>query len=394
MIRRPLTAAVAALALLTGCAAEAPAEQPSADPRPAASAAPEGHGAHAGAEEIGEPQTGLLTVSADGEATLIDLVSEDETAIGPVGKPEALASDGRYGFVTTSSGVDIVDGGAWSWDHGDHFHFYRTTPSVRGFVEGDGPVSIVPPQLSTQGATGMFFADGTAVAIDMAALELSEWFRIDTGASSGVVAPAGDFAVVAAGSEARVYGSDGEPQGEPAACEDPDGAIATRVGTVIGCADGALLATADAGAVQLERIPAPDGFPRATAFDGRKGRPTVSALSGPNAFWLLDTRERSWERVEVEVPIRVAVAADDTDRNVLAIDEQGSVRVFGPDGSERGATDPIADAASMLVVDAQRAYLTAPETGLVYEIDYRDGARIARELAPAAGLAVGTEVGR
>jgi hypothetical protein len=48
----------------------------------------------------------------------------------------------------------------------------------------------------------------------------------------------------------------------------------------------------------------------------------------------------------------------------------------------------------MLVVDAQRAYLTAPETGLVYEIDYRDGARIARELAPAAGLAVGTEVGR
>jgi len=400
MIRRSLIAAAAALTLLTGCAAQAPADQPatSADPTPETEASSEtGHGARAGAEEIGEPQNAVLTVSESGEASLIDLVSEEETAIGQVGSPEALASDGRYGFVTTASGVDIVDGGAWSWDHGDHFHFYRTTPSVRGSVEGSGPVSITPPQLSTQGATGMFFADGTAVALDMAALdegEVSEWFRIDTGEDSGVVAPAGDLAIVAAGSEARVYDASGEPQGDAVACEDPEGAIATRVGTVIGCADGALLATSDGASVSLEMIEAPEGPERATAFAGRKGRPTVSALSGENGFWLLDTRAKAWTHVEVDATLRAVVAADDNDGNVLAIDDQGVLHVYGPDGSERGATGPIADDASTLVVDIQRAYLTAPASGVVYEIDYRDGARVARELTPAEGLAVGTEVGR
>ncbi|GGF47163.1 lipoprotein [Microbacterium sorbitolivorans] len=399
MIRRSLIAATAAITLLTGCAAEAPANQPapSADPAVEPEATESGHGARAGAEEIGEPQNGILTISASGEASLIDLVSEEETSIGQIGAPEALASEGRYGFVTTASGIDIVDGGAWSWDHGDHFHFYRTTPSVRGSVEGSGPVSITPPQLSTQGATGMFFADGTAVALDMAALdegEVSEWFRIDTGEDSGVVAPAGDHAIVAAGSEARVYDASGEPQGDAVACEDPSGAIATRVGTVIGCADGALLATSDSGSVSMEMIEAPEGFERATAFDGRKGRPTVSALSGENGFWLLDTRAKAWTHVDVDATLRTVIAADDNDDNVLAIDDEGVLHVYGPDGSERGATEPIADEASTLVVDIQRAYLTAPESGLVYEIDYRDGARIARELAPAAGLAVGTEVGR
>ena len=393
MIRRPLLASAAALALLSGCAAEPSPDAPPPVPTPSAG----GHGAHAGAEEIGEPQNSLLTISPHGEATLIDLAAETEEPIGTIGDPEALASDGRYAFVTTPSGVEIIDGGAWTWDHGDHFHFYRGAPSVRGTIEGPGPVDIVAPQLATRGATGFFFSDGTAVAIDMAALdegELAEWFRIDTGETSGVVAPVGEYAVVAAGSEARVYASDGEPEGDPVTCSEPAGGIATRVGTVIGCADGALFATADSGSVEIERIPAPEGLPRAEVFDGRKGRPTVAALSGSTAFWLLDTRERAWRHVEVEAPIRSVASADDAQENVLAIGTDDRVRVFGPDGETRGVTEPIADDASSLVVDAQRAYLTAPESGLVYEIDYRDGARIAREFEPAAGLAVGTEVGR
>lgn len=391
--RLALVPAVAAM-LLTGCAA-GPADAPAAEipiTPPASS-----HGTHAGAAELGEPQTSILSISTDGEATVLDLLTEEETAVGSSHAPSAIASDGRYGFLTTADGVDIVDGGAWSWDHGDHFHFYRGEPAVAGSVPGEGPVVVATPPLSTRGATGLFFSDGVAVAIDMAALddgELTEWFRIDTGAESGVVAPAGNYAIVAAAGTATIYDDTGEETGETVDCADPSGAITTRVGTVIGCADGALLATTDAGPVELERIPYPDDAPRAVAFGGREGRPTVAALSGENAFWLLDTRARSWSRTEVDASLTDVVAADDNDGNVVAIDAEGRVRVFGADGSDRGSTESIADEASTLVVDTQRAYVSVPSAGTVYEIDYADNARIARELAPEAGLAVSTVVGR
>ncbi|MGO1255696.1 MAG: hypothetical protein ACTH1G_02595, partial [Microbacterium gubbeenense] len=61
---------------------------------------------------------------------------------------------------------------------------------------------------------------------------------------------------------------------------------------------------------------------------------------------------------------------------------------------DRGSTEPIADEDSTLVVDTQRAYVSVPSAGTVYEIDYADNARIARELVPEAGLAVSTVVGR
>ncbi|MGO1265341.1 hypothetical protein [Microbacterium gubbeenense] len=391
--RLALVPAVAAM-MLTGCAA-GPADAPAAE-APTTPPASD-HGAHAGAAELGEPQTSILSISTDGEATVLDLLTEEETAVGSAHAPSAIASDGRYGFLTTADGVDIVDGGAWSWDHGDHFHFYRGEPAVAGSVPGEGPVVVATPPLSTRGATGLFFSDGVAVAIDMAALddgELTEWFRIDTGAESGVVAPAGNHAIVAAAGTATVYDDTGEETGETVDCADPSGAIATRVGTVIGCADGALLATADAGPVELERIPYPDDAPRAAAFGGREGRPTVAALSGENAFWLLDTRSRSWSRTEVDASLIDVVAADDNDGNVVAIDAEGRVRVFGADGTDRGSTEPIADEDSTLVVDTQRAYVSVPSAGTVYEIDYADNARIARELVPEAGLAVSTVVGR
>ena len=393
MIRRSLLLLTASLFLVAGCAAEAPEPTASPSPEPAADG---GHGAHAGAEEVGEPQSAILSVAGDGSATLLDLATSEETAIGQVDAPTSLASDGRFAFVSTSAGVDVVDGGVWSWDHGDHFHFYRAEPRVSGSIPGTGPVVVTTPELATRGATGLFFADGTAVALDMASLdqgEVAEWFRIDTGAESGVVAPAGSYAIVAAGDEARVYDSSGEQVGEPVECLDAAGAITTRVGTVVGCADGALLATTDAGPVSIERIPAPDGE-RASDFDGRKGRPTVSALSGESAFWLLDTRERSWQRVEVDARLTRVVAADDRDGNVVAIDAEGRVRVFGPDGSDRGSTEPIAGENAALVVDTSRAYLTDPQSDTVYEIDYADGARIAREFAPGTDIAVATEVGR
>jgi hypothetical protein len=344
---------------------------------------------------MSEPQSRLLTVADDGSVTMLDLLTEGSEPVGTIGSPTSVASDGRYAFITTSDGVEIVDGGAWTWDHGDHFHYYRASPAVVGTVAGEGLVTVTTPPLSTATAIGLFFeGSGEAVVLDMAALgegEIRERFRIETGSETGLVAPVGEYAIVATDA-ARILDESGKLVNE-LACEAPAGAIVTRVGTVLGCADGALLATAGGDGVEIESIPYPAGAERAIAFDGRKNRPTVAGLTDGASFWLLDTRQRTWTAVTVDAPLQAVVAADDAAGNVVALDGEGRVRVYGPDGAERGRTDPLtASPQATLVVDTQRAYLSAPDADLVYEIDYADGARIAREIA--APHAVAIEVGR
>jgi hypothetical protein len=52
-----------------------------------------------------------------------------------------------------------------------------------------------------------------------------------------------------------------------------------------------------------------------------------------------------------------------------------------------------ADAPPLLQLDAQRAYLADPDDGTVHEVDFADGARVARTIdlpvAPAAFAEVG-----
>lgn len=387
-----LTVLAALGVVLAGCASAPaePAAPPSGEPTEG-----DGHGAVEGAAEMSEAQSRLLAIGADGSATMLDLLTEESESVGTIGAPAAVASDGRYAFVTTEDGVEIVDGGAWTWDHGDHFHYYRATPAVVGTVEGEGPVTVTTPPLATATGTGLFFAgSGEAVVLDMAALgdgSISERFRVPTDSATGVVAPVGEYAIVATDS-AEVYDEAGELI-DDVECAEPSGAIVTRVGTVVGCADGALLATAGGSGVEIERIAYPAGAERAIAFAGRKNRPTVAGLTTGASFWLLDTRERSWSEVAIDTALRAVVAADDDAENVVALDADGRVRVYGADGSDRGSTEPLTSSpAATLVVDTQRAYLSAPDAGVVYEIDYADGARIARELPLEHAAAI--EVGR
>lgn len=387
-------------ASLAGCAT-APA-----DPDPDESAATEGHGDVSGADQVAEPQSQLISIDSDGTIGLLDLLTDATTTLGAIGSPEAIASDGRYAFVTTADGIEIVDGGRWSWDHGDHFHYYRADPAVIGTLDGAGPASVTGAPLATTGGTGVFFSgSGDAVLLDNEALsqgEIRELFRLGTDASGGVVAPVGDGAIVATedASEAHVHDASGE-RTDAAACDAPSGAITTRVGTVVGCADGALLATVEGDAVRLERIPYPADAPeRALSFDGRKNRPTVSGVSSDGGVWLLDTRERAWIHVPTDRPLVVAVAADDEEGRIVALDRKVRVVVYGADGTRLAQSDPLVadrlsdDAAVDLVVDDQRAYLSDPAGGVVHEIDYADDARVARTIETPTDPAVATELGR
>ncbi|CAM3223729.1 hypothetical protein PSET11_01560 [Arthrobacter ulcerisalmonis] len=414
--RRPLSGVVLTGAIVT-CTVLAGCGSPAAEPGTAASStaagtesgeadASSGHGQITGAAEVAEPQLHLVGVDASGNTSMLDLLNGTETNLGAVQPATGVSTDGRYVFAANSSGVDILDSGAWTWDHVDHFHYYRAEPKMLGRVEGAGTATVATGPLSTAGSTGLFFPDtGTAVLLENSALSegrIAESLRLDVEPHQGIIAPLGTGALVTAAAGASEGGNDGkaarvravDATGKELAatpCPDAAGTITTRVGVVIGCADGAVLATLDGDTPVLTRIPYPADASAApaTAFDARKGRPTVAGRGTDAGLWLLNTRQRSWEWLPTETPLLAGTAVDDADKHVVAVGTDGTVQVYDAGTKERIASTGPVLAASLanpdagkitLTVDAQRAYVSSPAEGVVYEIDYADNARVARTL--------------
>ncbi len=384
--RRMTTAAVTAgLALgLTACSTGDTTE-PAADDT-TATAKP--HGYVEGASEAQEPQVRLLAVSATGATTVHDLLSGGTTALDDVDGPEHSATDGRFLVSSTQDRTTIVDGGSWTVDHGDHTHYYAAEPRVVGSIDGGGPVEVHSSETMT---TITWPERGEGVVLDRAALgqgDVEETARID----ATVLLPFGEQLVAGTADGVRVLDADGESTGTEAACPDPAGGIVTRAGAVVGCADGAVVVseTGDTTAVAL-----PDGAERPTAFSARSGRPTVAGLAGDRGAWLLDSREGSWRLVETERPLRAVTAVDDEDEHVVGVDDQGRVVVITASTGAVATTDALLDPDEqpLLQLDAQRAYVADASGQQVHEIDFADGARVARSIdLPAAPVAF-AEVG-
>ncbi|MCP2636288.1 ABC transporter [Microbacterium sp. HD4P20] len=358
----------------------------------------DGHGNIQGAAEVSEPPLGLTTIDPDGGVLHLDLLDESVADLGRVPSPSQVAGDGRYLFATGPDGVTVVDSGRWTWDHVDHFHYYRAEPRIVGEVPGAGPATVATTNSSTTGGTGIYFAEsGDAVLLDTEALskgEIVEKFRVETTPHDGLVVPVGSFALVTEPrggvvSTVAVYDESAMPvRGATAECPDARGTITTRVGAVIGCGDGALLATVEDGEVAIEHIPYPAGTTaaRATAFANREGRPTVAALAGDDGIWLLDTRARSWTLRPAPAPLVQVTAVDNKAEHVLALTTDGRVLVLdGTTGALLAETAPLVAeslsggvGAPALIADEQRAYLNGPAEQRLYEIDFADAARVAR----------------
>ena len=404
--RITLLALTGALTVALAACGTAPAESSSAEP------ADGGHGDIAGAEEVAEPQLGLTSIDPDGTVTHLDLLDESAMDIGTIPESTDMTTDGRYLFAQTGDGIEIVDSGVWTWDHVDHFHYYRAEPALLGAVDGEGDATVATTNLSTTGGTGISFAgSGDAVLLDTQALskgEISELFRIEREAHAGLVVPVGSFALVTEatdgiGTSVRGYTADGEETGLEEPCVAPAGTITTRVGAVIGCEDGALLAHVDGDELQVERIPYPEGttVPAAMDFDNREGRPTVAGLAGSEGIWMLDTRARSWTLLPSPTPLAQVTAVNDEDGHLLALAQDGRVLVLDDEsGAMLAETAPLvaeslaAGLAPPLIADQHRAYLSAPAAHRLYEIDYADAARIARTFDTETAPAFVAETGR
>lgn len=400
---------------LSGCSAAATGSSPAEPPAsPTASPLGDGHGTVAGATEVPEPQLHLLTLDPEGSVDMLDLADGALAHLTDVAGVSSIATDGRYVFTSSATGtVTVIDSGVWTWNHEDHFHYYRGEPKVIGTVEGEGD-AVVTPGAS---ATGIFFPSTGAVTVldhdTLATGELGATTVSADGPHAGLAVPVSRSVLVtqaAAGGTAgsvQLHDADGEPvAGATAACAGAQGTITTPVGVVIGCEDGALLAMAEGGGATFERIPYPAGMeaPRATEFRAREGRPTVAAVAGDQGAWLLDTRERSWRFLATDVPLLQVAAVDDKEGHVVALGLDGRVRVLSAEtGGTLATTEPLlsgtlADPALLqgveLIADQQRAYLNAPAEQRLHEIDFADDARLARSFDTTTVPAFLAETGR
>lgn len=397
----PLTVSILALA---SCASVPGSPEATTSP---ADASGDGHGAISGAQEVDEPPVHLATITAGGAVGQLDLLSEQVDDIGTIDPPTALATDGRYLLADTAGGVSVVDSGMWTWDHVDHFHYYRASPALLGTVPGEGAATVATTNSSTTGGAGLYFAEtGDAVLLDVTALsrgELVESFRLSTEPHAGIVVPVGSFALVTdADGTVSVHAADGEVVSDTrTVCADPQGTLTTRVGAVIGCADGALLASIQDGAVHIERIPLPEGIARPLSFANREGRPTVAGLNADGSILLLDTRERRWTELPAPQPLVAVTAVDDADAHVVGLTADGRVVVIdGTSGAQLAITEPLV-AASLargdspaLIADDRRTYLSGPAERQLFEIDVADGARIARSFTTTDEPLFVAETGR
>ncbi|KQM16103.1 hypothetical protein ASF83_09445 [Plantibacter sp. Leaf171] len=412
--------ALGALALtLTACAPPG-----GASPTPTATGEARGHGYVEGASELPEPQLHLATADQAGTVELTDLLSEERTTIVELGPLAALTGDGRFvaAHSEPAGTVTIIDTGVWTVDHEDHQHYYRAEPRVVGEVEGDGPADVIAGSTTT---AVRFAGSGETVLLDTAALgagDIAESGRIESSPGApGLAVPIGETVIATDGSgKLRVHGTDGElldPASTSVAaadvvlagCTEPAGSIATNVGVVIGCAEGALLAVVDRSSSDPDPVPAFEAIPypqavaadeRATSFHARPGRPTVAAVAGTSGAWLLDTRERRWALLPTPTPLRLVTAVDDRDQHVVGLTTTGDLLVLdGATGAVTGSATALAGAPDLaagvqLEVDQNRAYLNLPSSRTVVEIDYGDAARIARTFTFDTPPAFFAETGR
>jgi outer membrane protein assembly factor BamB len=405
----PPAAAGSASPALSSPAGSAPAED--ADNAP-------GHGAIEGAAEMTEPQLRLAVVAPDGRTTGIDLSTGDPVDLPDLPAPTTVTTDGRYLFATSAAGLSVLDSGVWTVPHGDHSHYYLAGPRLVGEVDGGAAMrtSSAPSLVTVLDPDA-----GRAVILDGAALgagSVAPLAEVDDVPADGLLVPLGQHLVLttsdAAGSPAdtvRVLDATGTPvPGTRIACPAAGETITSRVGVVVGCADGAVLAVAgsdEAGTVTLEHIPHPQAVPaadRARDFRARKDRPVVAAIAGERGAWALDTRDRRWTLLPTSTPLVAVSAVDDRDHVVVAADRDGRILVLDAStGDVTGTSEPLLAAtmadpalrdAVTIEVDAARAYVNDPAGRRILEIDHGAAARVSREFpTPDVPMFI-AEVGR
>ncbi|MGN7778341.1 zinc ABC transporter permease AztB [Mycolicibacterium sp. 22603] len=385
-------AVVAVGGVVAGCATDT---APSG-PVPSA-ATSDGVAVEGGASEADGPLTKLVLVDPlTGDASVYDAVDETETRIGAFGPVDTVAGDGRFAYLRTGPRTAVIDSGAWTFDHGDHYHYFASTPAQVATL--DVPVASVAASNST-----------VAVRPENGAIRLlmREQLGQRSVQQSPLVLPADAAAVVPYGSrvvtvttDGRIWVTDAAGSAEvPGECRQASWAVPTRRAVLFGCADGAIRITGGEKNLTVTAAPYPADAPaqRPTRMQHR-ARADVVAGVADGAVWMLDSRQRAWTVLRIADAVAANTAGDGTilvlhgDGALSAHDattraETARIPLFA-NGISRSGPQPVID------IDSDRAYVNNADAREVYEIDYADGLRIARTLRTDVSPGLMVEAGR
>ncbi|WP_024804916.1 zinc ABC transporter permease AztB [Nocardia sp. BMG51109] len=345
------------------------------------------HGYVEGAEETDAPQTRVVVADAAGAVRVVDTIENTVTPAGQHPGATAIRGDDRFAYLAAGGAVRIVDGGAWTVDHGDHMHYYkaaiREVGTLRGAPGGGAPAAVHSDVALTAVAT----ASGT-VLLDRPALD--DGHITERGVLDGAIAiPYEEHLAVLTRDTGRleIRGRDGATVAPLAeTCPSPRGSAVTRRGLVFGCRGGAVTVTETGGRFEAAKIPYPQPVPdaeRATEFTHRPGSTTLVARAGDRGVWVLDVRARSWRLLDTG-PVASANTAGEGS-TLLTLTRDGVLHGHDIATGARTAqvpllTAPVPDGAAppSIEIDTTRAYVNDAAGRAVREIDYRDNLRLAR----------------
>lgn len=378
--------------------------------------------APAGATEAASAEPRLIATDAKtGRIDILDLASARSIDSVTVDNPAKVTMvDNRYAFAVDGPGghVTILDAGSWTVDHGDHTHSYVADPKKIGTLDGTKPAHIVPGD----GKVAAFFdGDGEARVLDQESLgngDTQPSATIEADAPHhGVVAPIAGHYLTSHSVETpgdtrpgsfELRDSEGKKvQDFDTACPRMHGEAVFDDRFVAACDDGVFLVTVHDGAWDSEKIAYPQGIgtdTRPTTFREQENVSVLAATAGPAAtndgVLLFDSATKQWRRLETPArALNVHLSGDG--RSAFAILADGTFHVYDTTTGAETAAAPVlarpynwSDTAAtppVIAVAGARAYVSDPAAGVIKEIDYADGARVARTIdvgMPVSSLGV------
>ena len=394
---------VAALALITvvgltgvGCGSTDSSTQSSTTDE----TTPEGY--IEGAEEKPEAQISLAYTETGGrQLRLLNIETEETATIELTAVAQRLFEDGRFVYASSGNALEVVDSGGWTVDHTDHVHYYRAPSKSLGAVPTPASITMVAGSgtLTAIGTQG-----GKVVVVDRKALESGELEQLETlstNSSSGFAVPYHDGLVVAQGSDPQkpatelVYSdARGTSLGTEQPCQDPQGYAILRNVVVVSCVEGIAMFTKSGSTVSSRLLPYGSRGPRAAEITFRP-RSNYAAAPTAGGVWTVNSSARTLDWTASPEPMITAVTPG-KDNAMLVLTTSGTLRsvIIGTVRLVATADQPGVTEASELTVDSSRAYLSAPATKQIYEIDYTDALRRARTFTTEGSPGLMVEVGR
>ncbi|QTD43902.1 hypothetical protein [Ottowia testudinis] len=298
---------------------------------------------------------GLLALTEAGKTTvrLLDLDKGAVThSLATAAAPSAIVTSpgGRYALAVQrlQDGVQVIDGGLWQEDHGDHLHDYRAAPKLlAGALTGPRPT-----HYEVKDGMGALFMDGNADAATPAAVQVLTEASLAKGTADsqftlpaavhGTAEPRGADAMLVSARTADAPGTLPNvvdlyqrsasgwkvAQRFEARCPELHGSYSNATHSVFGCADGVLVIEQKGAQFSASKIAHPPGMPEKARIGTLSGHAKLAkfiGLASPGHVFEIDPARAAITPITwAEGRTRRAHSFDRTGKHFVLLDDTGA----------------------------------------------------------------------